>query len=550
MLLEPVTYHRNLNFAIEFSNVAEEAPHYHKETEMVLVLRGNATYRIHHQEFRLKAGDAIVVDTKDLHYITESSEDVIMLTFYINMEAFTHLYPNIDFMIFACEEFRQDASGRHQKMQNKITFLIHHMAQMMFLARNPETEDILMEEKLHEILYLMVNHFQGFFIENREFRLGNNDANPADLDRLYRIITYMYNNYDKKVTLQDVAEMEHLSMYYASHMIKKLSGLSFQNLLNYIRVENSEKLLNDDKYTLTQISDFCGFSSLAYYNKCFRTWHGITPSQYRKKSRPSARIFHRPFDQREAVALLEPYLNVELPEHNPEEEHFSSQHVFLPIRPGYTSAVPVKEMLPLNISMASADQLAAYHDLLLPLNPATVIAGPKAAAASGIKPGSHTASIKNAAEAFDFILNGQSVQVNLKGASPALMNEENYPTPFYSLYKALAPLSGYVCEYQKQYMLIANDTSVSVILFNTDTAQPLNVYLQFNQSNKPDVMIRKSIKASHNISYIKDIADLRNLKSYIYELVNGTVELLSTAGSSSLHIPVTVDPGEFTILTF
>lgn len=550
MLLEPVNYHRNLNFSIEFTNVAEEAPHYHKETEMVLVLRGTATYRIHHQEFQLKAGDAIVIDTNDLHYITESSEDVIMLTFYINMEAFTHLYPNIDFMIFACEEFRQDASGRHQKTQNKITFLIHHMAQMMFLARNPETEEILMEEKLHEILYLMVNHFQGFFIENREFRLGNNDANPADLDRLYRIITYMYHNYDKKVSLQDVAEMEHLSMYYASHMIKKLSGLSFQNLLNYIRVENSEKMLNDDKYTLTQVSDFCGFSSLAYYNKCFRIWHGITPSQYRKQTRPSVRKFHKPFDQQEALALLEPYLNVELPEQQHENQHFYSHHVFLPIHPDSTAAPPVQEILPLNISMASADQLSRYHDLLLPLNPATVIAGPKQNAVSGVKSGGHPLHVRNAAEAFSFILSEKSVQVNLKGASPSLLTEENYPTPFYSLYKALAPLSGYVCEYQQQYMLIANDTSISVILYNTDAEQPLNVYLQFNQNNKPDIMIRKRILPAHSIINIKQAAELRYFKNYIFELVNGTTELISTADSGSLHIPVAVEPGEFTILTF
>ena len=91
MLQEPVHYYKNLNFAIDFSNVAQEAPHYHKETEMALVLRGSVTYRIHHQEFHLKTGDAIIVDTNDLHYIVESSEDVIMLTFYINMEAFTDI---------------------------------------------------------------------------------------------------------------------------------------------------------------------------------------------------------------------------------------------------------------------------------------------------------------------------------------------------------------------------------------------------------------------------------------------------------------------------
>lgn len=40
MLLEQISHYRNLHFAIGFSNVAQEAPHYHKEAEISLVLRG------------------------------------------------------------------------------------------------------------------------------------------------------------------------------------------------------------------------------------------------------------------------------------------------------------------------------------------------------------------------------------------------------------------------------------------------------------------------------------------------------------------------------
>lgn len=539
MLLEPVSYYKNLNFAIEFTNVAREAPHYHKETEMTLILRGNATYRIHHQEFHLRPGDAIVVDTKDLHYITDSSEDVIMLTFYINMEAFTHLYPNIDFMIFACEEFTQDVSGRHQKMQNKISFLIHHMAEMMFLSKNPETEDLLLEEKLQEILYLMVNHFQGFFIEDREFRLGNNDANPADLDRLYRIITYMYQNYDKKVTLQDVAEMEHLSMYYASHMIKKLSGLSFQNLLNYIRVENSEKLLNDN-YTLTEVSEHCGFSSLAYYNKCFRTWHGMTPSQYRKQPRPSSRIFHKPFDQGDALRLLEPYLNIEFPDQQENDNRFSANHIFIPIHSEYSEGIPLQNILPLNIFLTSPDELNSYKDILLPLRPDSINTGVIQ---------HKSISVGNSAEALEFMLRERSPNIQMAGSPNALLNADGLPTPFYSLFRLLSAVTGQVCGQQQQYLLVKDGPDISVILFNTDAHDPLNVYLQFNHNNKPGYVIKRSIRTEHSIAGIKKIIGHADISRHIFDLTCGTTELIGTSQYSSLHIPVTIEPGEVVVIT-
>lgn len=593
MLSEPVNYHRNLNFAIDFSNVAEEAPHYHKETEMALVLKGTATYRIHHQEFKLKTGDAIIVDTYDLHRITESSEDVIMLTFYINMEAFTHLYPNIDFMIFACEEFSQDASERHQKMQNKISFLIHHMAQMMFLRMDENTADQLMSDKLQEILYLMVNHFQGFFIENKEFRYGNDDANPVDLDRLYRIITYMYQNYDKKITLQDVADMEHLSMYYASHLIKKLSGLSFQNLLNYIRVEVSEKSLNEDKYTLTQISDHCGFSSLAYYNKCFKIWHGITPAQYRKQPRPSSRSFHKPFDRNEAMMLLEPYLNTELPAQHEEDNRFSSHHIFIPVQPTYSDGINSDQIIPLNIILDSPDQLSEYKDILVPLKPhsITCLSDTGGSVRSGENSNANNThishyrssgsykSVRTAADALEYLINERSPHMRIINTPltssaystegtlpdlPSLLNASGMPTPFYSLFKALAQIPGKICEKQKQYILVKSNDSISLIIFNTDMYQPLNVYLQFNHNNRPACMVRKSIKKTHCIRYISNILNDSvsaasdtaapvpgtALSSYIPDLVSGTTELLKVSEPNSQRINLTMEPGELTILIF
>lgn len=544
MLLEPVHYYKNLNFAIEFSNVAEEAPHYHRETEMALVLRGSATYKIHHQEFHLKAGDALVVDTQDLHRITDSSEDVIMLLFYINMEAFTDLYPNIDFMIFACEEFNQDASERHQNMQNKISFLIHHMAQMMFLRQNKDTADQLMVEKLQEILYLMVNHFQGFFIENREFRSGHDDANPADLDRLYRIITYMYRNYDKKLTLEDVANMEHLSMYYASHLIKKLSGLSFQNLLNYIRVECSEKLLNEDKYTLTQISDLCGFSSLAYYNKCFKTWHGMTPAQYKKLPKPSARSFHRPFDHSEAMMLLEPYLNAKLPQQDEDDNRFSSNHIFIPIHENYAKEAPLRKLLPLNIVLDSSKNLGEYSELILPLNPDSITVK-EAIPNCGL-------TFSNAAQAFEYLIKERAHLIALhdRYTGVALLTSDDLPTPFYAVHKALSAIEGDVCEQQNQYILVKGESTVSIILFNTNERRPLHVYLQFNHNDMPPCMIRKDIGPENCVDALRKIAHTELLKPYIFELTSGTSHLIKSGDSGSLRINLTVEPGVLTIVTF
>ena len=233
-----------------------------------------------------------------------------------------------------------------------------------------------------------------------------------------------------------------------------------------------------------------------------------------------------------------------MPVQQENDDKFSSHHIFLPVRTDFTAGKPVSEVLPLNVRLASPDQLRTYHDLLMPLNPAAVISGPKFAEISRALP------VNSAAEAFDYLLREQGPQINLKGASPALLNEEGLPTPFFSLFRVLAPLSGRVCEQQKQYVMIENDDSISVILFNTDKYQPLKVYLQFNHNNRPDYMIRSSVRAEHSLSYIKAASGGSSLKNHIFDLVRGTTELFSTSETAGPHIPVNVEPGELLILTF
>ncbi|MDO4517639.1 MAG: AraC family transcriptional regulator, partial [Bacillota bacterium] len=100
--------------------------------------------------------------------------------------------------------------------------------------------------------------------------------------RLNRITDYMYENYGRKLTLSEIAEREHLSIYYLSHVIKEATGLSFQDLLSYIRVEESEKLLLGTNKKIGAISEEIGFSAVRYYIKHFEQWFGMHPLEYRK----------------------------------------------------------------------------------------------------------------------------------------------------------------------------------------------------------------------------------------------------------------------------
>ena len=133
--------------------------------------------------------------------------------------------------------------------------------------------------------------------------------NEEDLRQLCRITRYILLNYRDKITLNDIAEMEHLSSYYLSHLIKENLGFNFQSFLNAIRLEFAEKELVFTGKTLLQISQDCGFSSPNYFNKCFSAWYGKTPAQYRREYVSCERSYNSQFTQEEAFELLSVYLS-------------------------------------------------------------------------------------------------------------------------------------------------------------------------------------------------------------------------------------------------
>lgn len=578
MLPEPIRYEKNLPFAICFSNVAKEPPHYHKELEMALILRGTASYRIHHQKYQLSAGDVIIVDTEDLHRIDHSSEDVLMLTMYVDLEFFNDLYPNIDFMIFACEECAKESAARHQQLQNKVAFLRHHLAEIMTLTASEQEHSQLLMEKIHQFIFLMVNQFQGFFIEDNQFKTSRDEVNSIDLDRLYRIIKYIYLNYDQKITLDDLAELEHLSPYYVSHLIKETSGLSFQNFLNYVRVEYAEKFLAENKLTLTQISEFCGFSSPSYFNKCFQTWHHLTPSQYRKQLQPCERTFHKDYRQKEALALLKPYLNTYRAREQGRAQNHASHHMFVPVHVGASSCGDFRHTFPLRIFVDSVSDLALLgycHEKLKALGPEAVGISPSVLQSVPCgkemladllpaqiqpqiwetAPALRNTAAATVAEAFASLLEEPDSAIRLFGHSCALFTEDGLPSPYYTIYELFAQLQGSICERREQYLLVSHVPDLFILLYQTEAAFTLTAHLHFHNFQGSVQVIERRFTRNHSpgamLEALGNPQEIKKpLKEHIWRAASGDTQFFHINSHLDPRLDLDVPPNTFVLLSF
>ncbi len=87
-----------------------------------------------------------------------------------------------------------------------------------------------------------------------------------------------------RLTLADVSELTGLQTREISRAINTVTQKSFNGYINEYRVEHICQALNaQTSASLTQLYTEAGFSSKASFNKVFKTFKGVTPSEYKSK---------------------------------------------------------------------------------------------------------------------------------------------------------------------------------------------------------------------------------------------------------------------------
>lgn len=97
----------------------------------------------------------------------------------------------------------------------------------------------------------------------------------------------IYLNPQLKLDL--LAKKMSLSEKVVSNLLNQHLKKNFNDFVNEYRIEEAKKRLTEpaaSKFTIAAIAYDCGFNSLATFQRCFKQFTGITPSQYQNGLRP------------------------------------------------------------------------------------------------------------------------------------------------------------------------------------------------------------------------------------------------------------------------
>jgi len=178
-------------------------------------------------------------------------------------------YHNISFYIQADHPFyRAVAPGKITLPATQVAAMLESMKYASLLADN------------RELITHMIEHV---FTENYLFRNSDDMKSAPFSEEIQRAVRYMNQNLNKKITIGDLAEHVFLSHSGLIWKFKRELNTSPSNYLYLLRMRNAKRFLLSSPYSITEISEKCGYQSPYYFTNAFRKYSGMSPTAFRKQ---------------------------------------------------------------------------------------------------------------------------------------------------------------------------------------------------------------------------------------------------------------------------
>ena len=149
--------------------------------------------------------------------------------------------------------------------------------QLIKLAKSKNEDRIILLLKVLKILSAQEDNNE---LSTDTFLLKNTSAGE---DRTKKVINYISENYNKNISLEDLASISYMTTNSFCRYFKNRTAKTAFQLIREFRINKAcQMLINGEKY-ISQICFDTGFNSLSSFNRVFKPLKHISATEYKSK---------------------------------------------------------------------------------------------------------------------------------------------------------------------------------------------------------------------------------------------------------------------------
>ena len=238
--------------------------HCHRFYEIFYLLSGQCHFLLEDNVYRLEKGDFVFITPGELHHSLYKEGE--------NCEIYM--------VCFKKEQIILDNKNIQKSFMGSVPALYQESFVSLFSRMLSEHADIdehsedFLSVYLQTLLLMLMRHS---VLAEREPGLHNS----KDADILLAT-KYIYKNFKRPLTLEEVASVASLSPTYFSKKFKQIIGIGFKEYLNYVRLKHAQTALLTTDNKITDIALEYGFNDSNYFKDLFKKVYGKSPREFRK----------------------------------------------------------------------------------------------------------------------------------------------------------------------------------------------------------------------------------------------------------------------------
>ena len=252
------TENQQIYFSVKDRMTTPSYPmHWHNYIEVLYIIEGTNVARCNNDVFEVVEDSFCIINSNELH------QNISGLRRY----AFILFNPTI--------------FNKNDIILNRIVtdaYLSEIMKKMIAECNKDEFSDF----NIQGYALLLITHLYRNYAY-KTVDSDNRDSYSQKLINLNNCIKYIHNNYNKNISLQDVANIENLNKYYFCNIFKEFTGQTFKEYHNKLRITKAIELLCTTNLPIIEIAFLCGYNDSNYFTRKFRQITGKTPNAIRRE---------------------------------------------------------------------------------------------------------------------------------------------------------------------------------------------------------------------------------------------------------------------------
>ncbi len=249
--------------------------HWHDDLEFIYVLSGDIGYYVDGEHVVMRAGEGIFVNARHMHLICNADLGCTLLCI---------IFPPT---VLCSTEFIASKMVNPVLNAKELAYLLLSEQvpwQKEILTEIKEIYDNSLQENGEPDIMAAIYRLWGTLYRNIDVKTVEKHKDE-NLILMKRMLDYLYENYDKKITLNDICARAGIGKNKCTELFHRYTNMSPMDYLRNYRVEKGVELLRETDLSVTEIAYEVGMSGASYFAESLRKYRGCSPLQIRKDTK-------------------------------------------------------------------------------------------------------------------------------------------------------------------------------------------------------------------------------------------------------------------------